>query len=74
MKTTAPLLLMGAVFLLMTPGTAHAYLDPGTGSLILQGLVATILGVTFTVRMYWSRLKGWWSGEGGGDGGLSGGD
>ena len=30
---------------LMLPVSAHAYIDPGTGSLILQGLVAAIAGI-----------------------------
>ena len=31
-----------AIFLLLQPAAAFAYLDPGTGSMILQGLVAAI--------------------------------
>jgi len=37
--------------------SAHAYLDPGTGSLIIQGLVATVAAIGFTTRIYWHRLK-----------------
>ena len=36
---------------------AHAYLDPGTGSLILQTLVALFLGAVFTAKLWWFRLK-----------------
>jgi len=36
---------------------ATAYLDPGTGSLILQMLIAGIIGAMFTIKMYWYRLK-----------------
>ena len=42
---------------LMRP--AYAYLDPGTGSFILQMLVAGILGAMFTIKMYWYRFKSW---------------
>jgi hypothetical protein len=35
-----------------------AYLDPGTGSIIIQAVVAGVVGVLAIVRMYWSRLKG----------------
>ena len=38
-------------------GNAHAYLDPGIGSILLQGLIAAIVGVTVTARLYWSRIK-----------------
>lgn len=34
-----------------------AYLDPGSGSFLLQLLLAGILGGLFLVRMYWSRIK-----------------
>jgi hypothetical protein len=38
-----------------------AYLDPGSGSYLLQLLVAAILGGAVAVRMNWARLKGWFS-------------
>jgi hypothetical protein len=34
-----------------------AYLDPGSGSFILQLLVAGILGGLVALRMYWSKIK-----------------
>jgi len=37
--------------------TATAYLDPGTGSLILQMLIAGIVAAMFTIKLYWYRLK-----------------
>ena len=38
---------------------AHAYLDPGTGSYILQLAAAGILASMFTLRMYWTKVKDW---------------
>ena len=38
-------------------GDAHAYLDPGTGSILLQGLIASVAGGLILARAYWSRLK-----------------
>jgi hypothetical protein len=35
---------------------AHAYLDPGTGSLILQGVLAAIAAVAVVVKLYWYRI------------------
>lgn len=35
---------------------AHAYLDPGTGSMILQVLLGGIAGVAVAGRFYWDRL------------------
>lgn len=37
---------------------AQAYLDPATGSILLQGLLAGIAGIVVVVRLYWRRLKG----------------
>ena len=34
-----------------------AYLDPGSGSFILQLLIAAILGGIVAIRAYWGRIK-----------------
>jgi hypothetical protein len=48
-----------ATLIVVAPtGPAHAYLDPGTGSIILQGLLAVIAGSAVTLRLYWSKVKG----------------
>jgi len=33
-----------------------AYVDPGTGSYLLQLLIATILGGLFVIKTYWRRI------------------
>jgi hypothetical protein len=33
------------------------YLDPGTGSIILQALVATVVGATLAVKLFWHRIR-----------------
>jgi len=33
------------------------YLDPGTGSLILQVLLAGVLGAGIIVRIFWKRIR-----------------
>ncbi len=53
------LLLVGLVF--ATP--AQAYLDPGTGSMIFQAVIGLILGILFTAKMWWGRLKSFMSGK-----------
>jgi hypothetical protein len=35
----------------------RAYLDPGSGSILLQLLVAGILGGLFAARAFWGRLR-----------------
>lgn len=35
----------------------RAYLDPGSGSILLQLLVAAALGAAFAVKVYWKKIK-----------------
>ncbi len=44
---------------ILFPRDAFAYLDPGSGSLIFQTIVAGLAGVAYGVRVYWSRIMGW---------------
>ncbi len=37
--------------------SGHLYLDPGSGSYILQLLLAAILGGMFAIKVYWKRIK-----------------
>lgn len=36
--------------------SAHAYLDPGSGSAILQGILGALAAIALTVKLYWHRL------------------
>ena len=54
-KKVTALLIVPLLFLICT--NAHAYLDPGTGSMLLQGLIAGIMVVGTTIGIYWKRLK-----------------
>jgi hypothetical protein len=36
---------------------AFAYLDPGTGSLILQALLGAITAAAVAIAAFWSRIK-----------------
>lgn len=46
-----------ALFLLCIPPRAHAYLDLGTGSLLLQVLVAFLLGAGVAIRIFWKNIR-----------------
>jgi len=39
------------------------YIDPGTGSLILQGLIASFAAAAVALRAYWYRLKAFFRGD-----------
>jgi hypothetical protein len=42
---------------------AAAYLDPGTGSMILQGIIASIAVAGFTIKNYWYRIRAFFGKE-----------
>ncbi|TEU11402.1 MAG: hypothetical protein E3J21_23680 [Anaerolineales bacterium] len=48
------------LFLIFTRD-AHAYLDPGTGSYILQLIIAGLLGASLVVKIYWGNIKTFFS-------------
>jgi hypothetical protein len=37
----------------------HPYLDPGSGSFLIQLLIAVILGAGVALRAYWGKILGW---------------
>lgn len=45
------------IILLGISTPAYAYLDPSTGSAILQGLLAGIAGALAALKLYWQRVK-----------------
>jgi len=58
--TSAKCLAIGVTAAALLPASydsAFANLDPGTGSIILQSLIAGIIGSLAFARMYWTRLK-----------------
>jgi len=46
-----------AIFYFTLPQTSHAYLGPGTGSIILQAVIGVAVGGLFAVGLFWSRVK-----------------
>jgi hypothetical protein len=42
---------------------AEAYLDPGTGSMVLQLLLGGVAGAVVVVRLYWEKVKSFFSRE-----------
>ena len=36
---------------------AFAYIDPATGSYVIQILLAGLLGAIFAIKTYWGRIK-----------------
>ena len=39
------------------PSDAHAYIDPGTGSMILQAVLGGVAGGILVIRLYWRKVR-----------------
>jgi hypothetical protein len=55
MKFTRSTLTLFAAISLFAP-LAHAYLDLGTGSMVLQALLGGVAGLVVIGRLYWNRF------------------
>ncbi len=53
----AQMALVAGLVLVVLRGEAHAYLDAGTGSLILQGLVGGAMAAAFFLRQRWADIR-----------------
>jgi len=45
------------VLLLLIVTDAFAYLDPGTGSMLLQVILGGVAAVAVAVKLYWHKLR-----------------
>lgn len=50
-----------AIALCLSPIDAHAYLDPGTGSLIAQAVIGAVAGAFMFMKLYWGKIKSFFS-------------
>jgi hypothetical protein len=41
--------------------SGNAYLDPGSGSVLIQLLIAGLLGAAFILKVSWSKIKAFFS-------------
>jgi hypothetical protein len=48
---------MLVVLLLTTPDPLPAYVDPGSGSFLVQMLIAGVLGASVTLKTFWKQIK-----------------
>ena len=45
------------LFFFLFTSSAYAYLDPGTGSIILQAIVAAFAAFFSTLYIFWEKVK-----------------
>ena len=56
-KVAWPVAVLLTFCVLFAVQPAYAYVDPGSGSLLIQMLIAAVVGISFTIRLYWGKLK-----------------
>ena len=50
-------LIVLTVFAVLASAPAYAYLDPGTGSILVQGLLAALAAGSAAVAAFWSQIR-----------------
>ena len=56
-RILAPAAVLAALLWAASTGTAHAYIDPGTGGMLLQLLAGGVAGALVILKLYWHRFK-----------------
>lgn len=50
-------LLVALIVALIVPQAAHAYLDPASGSMILQAVIGGVAAAALAFKYYWRRIQ-----------------
>ena len=50
-------ILLFCLYIMINPTIAYAYLDPGTGSIILQAIIGFIAATITAISVYWIKFK-----------------
>ena len=56
MKITIALVI-NIIFAIIAEKKADAYIDPGTGSMMIQALLALLATVSVSVGIFWKRIR-----------------
>jgi hypothetical protein len=44
-------------FLMSVPPPVYAYVDPGTGSYVLQIIIAGVAAASLSLKLFWTKIK-----------------
>lgn len=60
------IIVLTAMFFVLT-SSVYGYIDPGTGSYLVQVLIAAFVGASLGIKVYWKKistlLKKWFPGK-----------
>lgn len=62
-KATLFVLSSASLVLLLFRSSAYAYLDPGTGSYLLQIILGVVFGSLMALKIFWNRIKSLFAGK-----------
>lgn len=63
MKSSFSHIMLIALLIMLVSAPAYAYIDPGTGSFLVQGIIAAVIGIGVTGKLYWSKIKAMLTGK-----------
>jgi hypothetical protein len=63
MKFSRSMVLVLTLSLMLLSVPAYAYIDPGTGSFLVQGIIAAVIGVGVAGKLYWAKIKSIFTGK-----------
>ena len=49
------------LLILFNPNLAYAYVDPGTGAILIQSLVASVALAASAIIVYWNKVLSWFN-------------
>ena len=53
--------ILTVILLLCSVCEVYAYIDPGTGSYIIQVVIGVLLGAAFALKVYWEKVRAYFS-------------
>ena len=57
------LVVVSLLLAVLMPRPSHAYLDPTSGSILLQVLLGGLAGAALAMRLFWHKILAWFSGR-----------
>lgn len=48
-------------FAFVLPAKTYAYLDPGTGSMMIQVVIGFVVGGLYLIKLYWKKIVNFFS-------------
>jgi len=63
-KAFFELIFVLCLFSFIFPQSVYAYLDPGSGSYLIQIIIASIAGLGYIAKLNWRKIKRFFSSKG----------